>query len=106
MLPFRATFIGVIMTLKPRRALLILFTFPLLAFPLLGYQQAHDHSAPPLPPATAKEGGEVVVNVPATDPGADTLEARGKAEQASVGRFKVFHGFRFTDRQPESGITF
>jgi len=47
-----------------------------------------------------------VINVPPTDSGADTLETRGQAERASVGRFKVFHGFRFTDRQPESGITF
>src|SRR6185295_13638935 len=31
---------------------------------------------------------------------------RGQAEQASVGKFKVFHDFRFSDRLPESGITF
>ena len=47
-----------------------------------------------------------MIDVPPTDAGADTLEARSKAELATVGRFKVFHGFRFADRQPESGITF
>ncbi len=47
-----------------------------------------------------------MIDVPATDAGAATLEARSQAERATVGRFKVFHAFRFADRQPESGITF
>ena len=85
------------MNLTPRPGLLALFA---LSLPLLGFQ--HEHAAPPVP--AAGEGS--VINVPPTDVGADTLEARGQAERASVGRFKVFYGFRFTDRQPESGITF
>jgi hypothetical protein len=104
MLPFRATVKrvtkGVTIAMKTSRSFLIL-----LALPLLGFQQVHDHSAPPLP-APVQEGGQAVMNVPPTDSGADTLEARGQAERASVGRFKVFHGFRFTDRLPESGISF
>jgi hypothetical protein len=48
----------------------------------------------------------VVLNVPPVDAGADTLEARGAAERTSLSRFKVAHDFRFTDRLPESGITF
>ncbi len=44
--------------------------------------------------------------MPPVDSGADTLEARGAAERASLPRFKVEHDFRFTDRLPESGITF
>jgi hypothetical protein len=46
------------------------------------------------------------VNVPAEDVGIDTLAAREQAERATVNQFKVFHGFKFTDRLPESGITF
>jgi hypothetical protein len=57
-------------------------------------------------PAGAPSSGEAVINVPPTDSGADTLAARGAAEQASLSRFKVQHDFRFTDRLPESGITF
>ena len=85
--------------ITPRRPLLFLLA---LALPLLGFQQPHEHAAPP----PAAPGAEGVINVPATDAGADTLETRGQAERAAVGRFKVFHDFRFTDRQPESGITF
>lgn len=78
----------------------------LLALPVYGQ---HDHAAPPpsaATRATTQEDGEAVIHVPPKDAGVETLEARGQAERANVGRFKVFHGFRFTDRQPESGITF
>jgi cytochrome oxidase Cu insertion factor (SCO1/SenC/PrrC family) len=34
------------------------------------------------------------------------MEARQKAQLATVDQFKVFHDFRFTDRREESGITF
>ena len=81
----------------------------LLVLPLPGFGQAHDHSAPVLPAETpAQAGKDVILNIPPKDSGADTLEARGQAERASVtaGKFKVFHDFRFTDRLPESGITF
>jgi len=89
------------MTPTPRRSLLALLA---LVIPLFGFQ-SHEHAVPPLPAGTPAPGG-TVVNVPPVDSGADTLEARGAAEKASVGRFKVEHDFRFTDRLPESGITF
>ncbi len=57
-------------------------------------------------PAGAPATGTVTLNVPEEDIGIDTLAAREKAQKATVDRFKVFHGFRFTDRLPESGITF
>jgi hypothetical protein len=85
----------------PRRSLLALLA---LVIPLFGFQ-SHEHAVPPLPAGTPASGG-TVMNVPPVDAGADTLEARGAAEKASVGRFKVDHDFRFTDRLPESGITF
>jgi hypothetical protein len=81
----------------------------LLVLPLPGFGQTHDHAAPALPGETpAQAGKDIVLNIPPKDMGADTLEARGQAERASVtaGKFKVFHDFRFTDRLPESGITF
>src|SRR5687767_4584988 len=80
----------------------LLSALVLLALPLYGQ---HDHAAPPPGPAV-QEGGFAIINVPPKDAGADTLEARGQAERANVGKFKVFHGFRLTDRQPGSGITF
>ena len=48
----------------------------------------------------------VLVQVPTLDVGADTLAARAKAQRDTVDQFKVDHDFRFTDRLPESGITF
>ena len=71
---------------------------------LLPLFQAHDHAAPPPAPAPADTGS--VIDVPRSDSGAATLIARGNAERGGVGRFKVFHGFLFEDRQPGSGITF
>jgi hypothetical protein len=91
-----------------RRFFLALAALSLLSgtLPASG-QEAHHHPAPPpLPPESAQKGGETVVNVPESDVGADTLAAREQAQRATVDRFKVFHGFRFTDRRPESGITF
>src|SRR3954469_7214091 len=86
-----------------RRLFLVLLA---LVFPLFGFQSAHEHPAAPPLPAGAPASGEAVINVPPVDAGVDTLEARGTAEKAMVGRFKVEHDFRFTDRLPESGITF
>ena len=86
-----------------------LLVFPLLVFPLLGFGPVHDHdhAAPALPAETpAQAGKDVVLNIPPKDSGADTLEARGQAERASASKSQVFHDFRFTDRLPESGITF
>ncbi len=44
--------------------------------------------------------------VPPTDIGASTLEARKKAQMETLDKFKVFHDFQFSDRLSESGITF
>ena len=49
---------------------------------------------------------EPQVRYPKEDIGLDTLPARIKAQQETVQQFKVFYGFRFTDRLKESGITF
>jgi hypothetical protein len=43
---------------------------------------------------------------PANDEGVAALPARKAAQLATASQFTVFHGFQFTDRQPESGITF
>jgi len=43
---------------------------------------------------------------PANDEGVAALPARKAAQLATASQFGVFHGFQFTDRQPESGITF
>ena len=52
-------------------------------------------------PATRRE-----VRVPATDIGVESLAARKAAQEKTAREFGVFHDFHFTDRQPESGITF
>jgi len=52
-------------------------------------------------PATKKQ-----VRVPVVDIGADSLAARKAAQEKTAREFRVFHGFHFADRQPESGITF
>ena len=57
-------------------------------------------SKPPAP-AAAQE-----VRVPNPDVGADTLQARKRAQLETVNQFTVFHQFQFTDRIEESGITF
>ena len=46
------------------------------------------------------------VRFPDPDIGVDALAAREKAQRATVGQFKVFYDFQFTDRVKESGITF
>lgn len=58
-----------------------------------------DEPSPPVP-------SPLVVNVPPVDVGAQTLEARAAAERAAADQIGVFHGFHYTDRLPESGITF
>jgi enediyne biosynthesis protein E4 len=47
-----------------------------------------------------------VIHVPAHDERAAALPARKAAQEKTRGEFGVFTGFTFTDRQPESGITF
>ena len=46
------------------------------------------------------------VRFPDPDIGVTTLNARARAQRASVDRFKVVYDFQFTDRVRESGITF
>src|ERR1700704_3589985 len=43
---------------------------------------------------------------PEKDEGVAALPARKAAQLAAASKIGVFHGFQFTDRQPESGITF
>ena len=89
-----------------RCVLLVLLNLLVALTPLFSSQDSHEHmGSPPLPSGTP-ESGEAVINVPPVDAGADTLEARGAAERASLPRFKVDHDFRFTDQVAESGITF
>src|SRR5262249_52170269 len=90
------------MTQAPCRFLLVLLA---AALPLAGAQGTHEHQAP-VPAAPAAAGPGNVLDVPPNDAGAATLAARGEAERASLAKFRVFHDFRFTDRLPESGITF
>jgi hypothetical protein len=51
-------------------------------------------------------GSPAEVRFPDPDVGVDSLAALGKAQREAAGRLGVFHQFRFTDRLPESGITF
>jgi hypothetical protein len=46
------------------------------------------------------------VRFPDPDIGVTTLNARARAQRASVDRFKVVYDFQFTDRVKESGVTF
>lgn len=105
--------------MKSFRRSLASWLLPLLSLltpltPLFGAAppDPHDHlgtasPALPAPAASGKTiGGLPVIDVPNPDVGADTLAARGAAEKATVSQFKVFHDFQFTDRLPESGITF
>jgi hypothetical protein len=47
-----------------------------------------------------------IVRVPPVDIGASSLAARAAAQKKDAASIRVEHGFRFTDRLPESGITF
>ncbi|HEV7504514.1 MAG TPA: CRTAC1 family protein [Thermoanaerobaculia bacterium] len=50
--------------------------------------------------------GQNVFYFPDQDEGVAALPARKAAQLAAASQIGVFHGFQFTDRQPESGITF
>ncbi len=50
--------------------------------------------------------GRHMVRVPDPDVGASSLAARAAAQKKDAASMRVEHGFRFTDRLPESGITF
>ena len=57
------------------------------------------------PPSTGKPPLPTI-DVPDPDIGAQTLPARKAAQEATRKDFHVDCDFKFTDRQPESGITF
>ncbi|MFL6264410.1 MAG: CRTAC1 family protein [Thermoanaerobaculia bacterium] len=50
--------------------------------------------------------GPKVIYYPEHDEGVATLASRKAAQLAAAKQITAFHGFGFTDRQPESGITF
>jgi hypothetical protein len=62
--------------------------------------------APPPAPSGTTGAGPTVVDIPPMDIGAATLAARGESERTAVAKLQVPMDFRFTDRLPESGITF
>jgi len=69
----------------------------------------HQHGTEALqapPPAPGTEAEPVVINIPPVDIGADTLPARAESEKNAAAKLQVPLDFRFTDRLPESGITF
>lgn len=55
---------------------------------------------------TLGQSGSKLRNFPDPDVGIASLEARKQAQMRTVNQFKVFYRFHFTDRLPESGITF
>ena len=56
--------------------------------------------------ASPKKSSMPVINVPDPDIGEQTLAARKAAQEKTRKDFHVETGFKFADRQPESGITF
>ena len=58
------------------------------------------------PPAEHAHAGHDAFYYPDNDEGIAALPARKAAELATASQFTVFHDFQFTDRLPESGITF
>ncbi|HEY6928235.1 MAG TPA: CRTAC1 family protein, partial [Thermoanaerobaculia bacterium] len=56
--------------------------------------------------AFAAPSSRRTVRVPDPDVGAQTLAARKAAQEKTVHDFQVFYRFQFSDKQPESGITF
>jgi enediyne biosynthesis protein E4 len=55
--------------------------------------------------ATAKSARKTI-RVPEPDVGASALASRAAAQKKDAASIRVEHGFRFTDKLPESGITF
>jgi len=79
-----------------RCVVLVLLNLLVALSPLFSYQDSHEHMGAPALPSGTPESGEAVINVPPTDAGADTLEARGAAERHVITRssFKVALGYR------------
>jgi hypothetical protein len=65
----------------------------LLGASVLAQDHGHDHATLPVPP-------------PDQDPGVTTLDGRKRAQTERLAASTVFHGFRFEDRLPGSGIGF
>jgi hypothetical protein len=72
---------------------------------VLGAGALHAHHEAE-PTAATVPSDPSVIHVPAEDVGAATLAARAAAERSGLSRLEAPLDFRFTDREPESGITF
>src|SRR5687767_5140159 len=83
-------------------------TLALCALPAALPARQHDHGATTAPAAPPADPAKKVIQLvhPPVDPGVASLPGRRDAQVAAAKSWKVFHDFRFTDRQPESGITF
>ncbi|HEX5759513.1 MAG TPA: CRTAC1 family protein [Thermoanaerobaculia bacterium] len=94
-------------SLRPA-ALRLAGALALLAFSAGVSAMQHEHAAAqPASAAQAPDGKKPAEIIhPLVDPGVATLPARRDAQLAAAKAWKVLHDFRFTDRQPESGITF
>ncbi len=66
--------------------------------------QAQETAEAEVPEAAAS--APTIAHVPPEDVGYSTLETRAKEQLETATSFSVPYGFRYTDRQPESGITF
>jgi hypothetical protein len=62
-------------------------------------------AAPVLDAQEPADEGQTM-RIPPKDVGVEALERRRAAQMATRAGFRVFHDFTFSDRQPESGITF
>ncbi len=61
----------------------------------------------PAPAAQRGRGAPLPqVRIPDPDPGLAALDARARAQRATIGEFRVPYDFQFTDRVAASGITF
>jgi hypothetical protein len=54
----------------------------------------------------AASAARKTIRVPEPDAGVESLVARAAAQRKDAASIRVEHGFRFTDKLPESGITF
>lgn len=57
-------------------------------------------------PVVIERDGERILEIPPRDWGVEMIEGRAAAQRAGAEGYDVFHGFGFTDRQPQSGIDF
>ncbi|HVF60441.1 MAG TPA: CRTAC1 family protein [Thermoanaerobaculia bacterium] len=81
----------------------------LCALPAALSARQHDHGTPAQPAPAAQAAPDAKpkqILRPPVDAGVATLPARRDAQVAAAKSWKVFHDFRYTDLQPESGITF